>query len=162
MIVVTQAAPSYFRDNEIVHSASGTNEGFTAVDRYRLLGKPLEKRRGNVDTSILPAAPPLFVNKIYDNPLVYGSSDVPLVSSKQETLPVTVNGQVTFALSEIPLDPLSVQMYVNGVKMQYGGPGIGDFTVGGVGNQTVTYNPNPPVKPPLITSDIVEFWYLLF
>lgn len=158
MVVVTQAAPAYFRDNEIVHSSNGTNEGFTAVDRYRLMGKPMEKRRGSVSTNILPSSKPLFVNKIYDNPLIYGSSDIPLVSTKQETLPVTVLNQTLFTLSEIPLDPSSVQMYLNGVKLQYGV----DFTVGGVGNQTATYFPNPPTRPNLILTDIIEFWYLLF
>jgi hypothetical protein len=158
MIIVTQAAPSYFRDNEIVHSASGSNEGYTAVDRYRLLGKPIEKRRGNVRTDVLPAGKPLFVNKIYDNPLLFGSSDLPLISSKQESLAVTANGQVNFTLSSRPLDPTTVQMFVNGVKMQYGV----DFTVAGITNTTVTYNPNPPLRPALLTTDVVDFIYLLF
>ena len=158
MIIVTQAVPSYFRDNEIVHSASGTNEGYTAVDRYRLLGKPLEKRRGSVKTDVLPAGKPLFVNKIYDNPLLFGSSDLTLVSSKQETLVVASNGQTIFTLSSRPLDPTTVQMFVNGVKMQYGV----DFTVAGITNTTVTYYPNPPLRPALITTDIVDFIYLLF
>lgn len=158
MIVVTQAAPAYFRDNEIVHSASGTNEGYTAVDRYRLLGKPMEKRRGVVRMDIKPSGKPMFVNKIYDNPLFYGSSDLPLISCKQETLPVLSDGDTGFILTERPLDPLSVQMFVNGVKLQYGI----DYTVSGLTNMNVTYIPNPPVRPTLVTSDIVEFWYLLY
>lgn len=158
MIIVTQAVPSYFRDSEIVHSASGANEGFTAVDRFRLLGKPLEKRNGQVNLNTLPADKPLFVNKIYDNPLFFGSSDFSLVSAKQETLPVTVANQTAFLLSERPLDPKTVQMFVNGVKLQYGV----DFTVTGTENKNVTYIPNPPVHPNLAIGDIVEFWYLLF
>lgn len=158
MIVITQAVPSYFRDSEIVHSASGTGEGFTAVDRFRLLGKPLEKRRGTVDTSILPSDPPLYTNKIFDNPLFFGSSDFTLVASKQETLPVTSNGQTAFLLSKRPLDPVTVEMFVNGVKMQYGV----DYTVSGTENRNLTYNPNPPVRPTLLTSDIVELVYVLF
>jgi hypothetical protein len=160
MVIVTQAAPSYFRDSEINHSAAGTNEGYTAVDRYRLLGKPLEKRRGTVDTNVLPANQPLFVNKIYDNPAFYGSSDLPLISLKQETVAVTANDQTVFSLSTRPLDPTTVQMFVNGVKLQYGA--TADFVVGGATNQTVTYFPNPPVHPPLVTTDVVEFWYVIF
>lgn len=158
MIMVTQAAPSYFRDNEIVHSASGTNEGYTAVDRFRILGKPLEKRRGNVRTDVLPAGKPLFVNKIYDNPLLYGSSDLPLLADKQESVAVASNGQTTFYMSSRPLDPTTVQMYLNGVKLQYGI----DYTVNGPTNTEVTYYPNPPLRPDVVTTDIVEFYYLLF
>jgi hypothetical protein len=160
MVVVTQAVPAYFRDSDIAHSASGTNEGFTAVDRYRVLGRPLEKRRGYVDTTVQPSAQPVFVNKIYDNPLFYGSSDIPLISQTQEVLPVTVIDQTTFTLSQRPLDPASVQLYLNGVKLTYGT----NYTVGGVTNQTVTYLPSPPLgpNPPLETTDVVEAWYLLF
>lgn len=158
MIVVTQAVPSYFRDSEIVHSASGANEGYTAVDRFRLMGKPLEKRRGSVNMSVLPSDKPLYVNKIYDNPLFYGSSDYPSVANKQETLPVTADGQTAFLLSARPLDPTTVQMFVNGVKLQYGV----DYSVGGVENKNVTYYPNPPVRPSLLTTDSVEMFYTLF
>lgn len=154
MVIVTQAVPSYFRDTDIVHSAAGTNEGFTAVDRYRLLGRPLEKRRGFVDTTVVPASKPLFVNKIYDNPLFFGSSDISLNSQKQEVLPVLVNGQTTFTLSQRPLDPTAVQFYLRGVKLTYGV----DYTVGGVTNQTVTYLS----AITLLTTDTCEFFYLLF
>ncbi len=162
MVIVTQAVPSYFKDTNVSHSASGTNEGFTAVDRYRLLGKPLEKRRGFVDLTIVPSGQPIFNNNIYDNPLYYGSSDVSLNAQKQETLPVTVDGQTVFTLSQRPLDPTAVMMWLNGVKMRYGV----DYTVGGVSNQTVTFNPSPsnlnPDTPGLLTTDTCEFWYLLF
>jgi hypothetical protein len=158
MVVVTQAVPAYFRDSEIVHSASGANEGFTAVDRFRLLGKPLEKRRGRVDVDVLPSDKPLYVNKIFDNPLFFGSSDFTLVAMKQETVLVTVAGQTAFLLSKRPLDPTAVQMFVNGVKLQYGV----DYSVNGVENKNVTYFPSPPVHPTIVLGDIVEFWYVQF
>lgn len=154
MVIVTQAIPAYFRDTDIYHSASGINEGFTAVDRFRLLGKPLEKRRGGVDTSITPSDKPLFVNRIYDNPLYFGSSDVSLSSPKQEIIPVTVAGQTIFTLGARPLDPATVQFYLNGVKQTYGV----DYTVGGLTNQTLTYVPGPPT----VLTDTIELWYILF
>lgn len=157
MIIVTQAAPAYFRDTNVLHSAAGTNEGFTAVDRFRLLGRPLEKRRGFVDLSVLPSPKPVFVNNIYDNPLFFGSSDVSLNAQKQETLPVTVNNQTLFTLSQRPLDPTAVQMFLNGIKLRSGV----DYTVTGSSNQTVTFIPSLS-NPALITTDVVEFWYLLF
>ena len=159
MVIVTQAVPAYFRDTEIVHSAIGTNEGYTAVDRFRILGRPLEKKRGYVDTSIQPSGKPVFVNKIYDNPLYYGSGDVPPLSQIQETVPVTVNGQTDFALSQRPLDPVTVQLFINGVKANYG---VG-YTVGGTTNQVLTYIPFPlSPNPPLLTTDVIEMWYLTF
>lgn len=157
MFIVTQAVPAYFRETNVSHSAAGTNEGFTAVDRYRLLGKPLEKRRGYINTAILPVPPPLFVTNIYDNPLFFGSSDVSLNSQEQVTLPVTVNGQTTFTLPNRPLDPSAVIMWLNGVKLQAGV----NYTVTGTTNQTVTYIVSIS-NPPLETTDIVEFWFLLF
>jgi len=157
MIVVTQAVPSYFRDTNVIHSAAGTNEGFTAVDRFRLLGRPLEKRRGFVDLAVVPSAKPVYINNIFDNPLFFGSSDVSLNSQKQETIPVTVNGQTVLTLSQRPLDPTAVFMFLNGVKLRYGI----DYSVDGVTNQTVTYVPSGS-NPPLQTTDVVEFWYLLF
>jgi hypothetical protein len=157
MFIVTQAVPSYFRETNVSHSAAGTNEGFTAVDRYRLLGKPLEKRRGEVDMTVLPVPPPLFVTNIYDNPLFYGSSDVSLNAQEQVTIPVTVNGETVLTLPKRPLDPTAVQMFLNGVKLQYGV----NYTVGGTTNQTVTYVVSLS-NPPLLTTDTVEFYYLTF
>jgi hypothetical protein len=157
MFVVTQAVPSYFRETNVSHSAAGTNEGFTAVDRYRLLGKPLEARRGFVDLSILPVPPPLFVTNIYDNPLYYGSADVSLNAQYQGALPITVNGQTVFTLPSRPLDPTAVMLWLNGVKLESGV----NYTVGGVTNQTLTYVVSL-TNPALETTDILEVWYLLF
>jgi hypothetical protein len=154
---VTQAAPAYFRDSEIVHSASGANEGFTAVDRFRLLGKPLEKRRGRVDVNVVPSDPPLYVNKIYDDPLFFGSSDFTLVATEQEVIPVTVNGQTVFTTSWRPLEASGVQLFVNGVKMAYGT----NYAVTGLDNRTVTYVVTGSSLP-LVTTDVVEVYYILF
>jgi hypothetical protein len=158
MVVVTQAVPAYFRDTEIAHSASGANEGFTAADRFRLLGRPLEKRRGFVDTSIQPSEKPVFVNKIYDDPLFYGSGDVPLLSQVQETLLVTSNGQTDFTLSKRPLDPTAVQFFLNGVKITYGT----SCTIGGPTNQNLVYIPDPPLFDPVVLGDLLELFYLTF
>lgn len=157
MVVVTQAVPAYFRDTEIVHSASGAGEGFTAVDRFRLSGRPLEKRRGGVDTSARPAGRPLFVNKIFDDPLFYGSSDVPLTAQKQEVLPVPSAGATAFTLSKRPLDPAGVQLYLNGVKLAYGA----NYTVGGATGRDVTYIVTPS-SPSLNVTDVLEAWFILF
>jgi hypothetical protein len=156
MIVVTQAVPSYFRDTDVYHSANGTNEGFTAVDRFRIWGRPLEKRRGFVDLTIIPTDKPLFVNNIYDNPIFYGSSDISLTSTKQEVLPVTVNGQTVFALSQQPNDSTSIMAWVNGVKITSGV----DYTITGPTDQIFTYIPSVS-NPPLITTDTLEVWYIL-
>jgi len=153
MILVTQAVPAYLRDNEIVHSASGISEGYTAVERYRLLGKPLEKRRGRLPNDVLPAGKPLYGN---NTSLLFGSADPPLVAAIQESIAVLVDLQTVFDLSKKPADPSTVQMFVNGVKLQYGI----DYTVGGVDDKVVTYSPSPPVRPELLTTDLVEFWYL--
>jgi len=157
MIVVTHAMPSYFRDTDVVHSANGTNEGYTAVDRFRVWGRPLEKRRRNIDLTQIPTEPPVFVNNIYDNPIFFGSSDISLTSVKQETLPVTTNGQTAFSLSLRPVDPTTVIMWINGVKQAYGL----NYTVDGITNQDLTYIPDPPTAPNLIVTDVVEVWYVL-
>jgi hypothetical protein len=157
MMIVTQAVPAYFRETNVSHSAAGTNEGFTAVDKFRLLGKPLEKRRASVSNTDLPVPPPLFVTNIYDNPLFYGSSDISLDSQEQITIPVTSNGQTVFTLPSRPVDPTTVQMFLNGVKLQYSV----NYTVGGTTNQTVTYTVTL-TNPALETTDILEFWYTVF
>jgi hypothetical protein len=157
MLIVTQAVPAFFRDTDVVHSASGANEGFTAADRFRILGKPLEKRRGAVDTSVLPSDKPVFVNNIFDNPLFFGSSDVSLNSTKQEIITVPADGTTVFTLTLRPLDPTTVQVYLNGVKLAYGL----NYTVGGTTNQTLTYIPSILV-PTLFTTDVLEAWYNLF
>lgn len=156
MFIVTQASPSYFRGTEVIHSASGINEGFTAVDRFRIWGKPLEKNRRGVDMTVVPSAKPLFVNDVWDDPIFYGSSDPNLSSFKQEAVTVSSNGQTSFpnALSERPLDPETVQAYLNGVKLQYGT----DYEIGGPPfNRDLTYMG----VPSLLTTDIIEVWYAM-
>lgn len=157
MVVVTQGVPGYFRDTDIAHSASGAGEGFTAVDRFRIMGRPLEKKRGTVNVAAVPSGKPLFQNKVFDDPLFFGSSDVSLTSQKQELLPVTTNGQTSFTLSLRPLDPTAVQLFLNGVKLKYGI----DYVVAGVTDQILTYIPSGS-NPALQTTDVLEAWYLLF
>ncbi len=154
MVVVTQAAPAYFRDSDIVHSASGAGEGYSAVDRFRILGRPLEKRRGKVDMNTIPSEKPLFVNKIFNNPLLFGSSDLSLNSVKQETVTIASDGQTSFTISSRPLDPTTVQLFLNGLKLKYGT----DYTVSGLTNQTVTYVGGIP----MVMADTLEAYYLLF
>ena len=72
------------------------------------------------------------------------------VQVKQETIPVTFNGQAVFALSLTPQDPKAVKMYFNGLKQQHGV----DYTVAG---QNVTYTGTPS----LLTTDVIEFWYIV-
>jgi len=157
MVIVTQATPAYFRDTDILHSANGTNEGFTALDRFRIWGRPIEKRRAQLDVSTATLTDkPLFVNNIYDDPIFYGSSDMNLASLKQELLPITVNGQTVFTLSNRPIDPTTVMLFVRGVKLVYGI----DYTVGGITDQTVTYIVSGS-NPPLLTTDTLEAWFML-
>ncbi len=156
MIIVTQGVPSYFRDTDILHSASGAGEGFTAMDRFRLWGKPVEKRRGTVEiSSAVPNDPPLFVNNIYDDPIFFGSSDINLTSVKQEVLAVLSDGQTSFTLSSRPLDPSAVQAFVNGVKLAYGI----NYSVGGASNRDLTYIGSPS-NPTLVVTDVLECWYM--
>jgi hypothetical protein len=67
-----------------------------------------------------------------------------------ETLPVTVNGQILFTLSENPLAATTVNMFVNGLRQSYGT----DFTISGT---AVTFI-SPTLS--LTTSDKVDFWYV--
>lgn len=160
LVIVTRAVPAYFRDTDVLHSASGTNEGFTAVDRFRIHGRPIEKRRGDVDIVSPPLNDrPLFVNNIYDDPIFYGSSDVNLTSLKQEILVITLDGETAFTLSARPLDPMTVMAFVNGVKLRYGT----DYTVSGASGKDFTYNAvtPPSSNPPLKTTDTLEIWYAL-
>lgn len=71
---------------------------------------------------------------------------------KQETIPVSSPSQVSFTLTEIPADATAVEMFVNGIKQQYGA----DYIASGT---TVTYldTATYPLNPP----DVVEFWYLV-
>lgn len=159
MVIVTHATPSYFRETEVVHSASGVNEGYTAADRFRIWGRPLERHSGSVDTSILPVDRPVFVNDVWDDPIFFGSSDPNLTSMKQEVIPVSFDGQTLFpgGLSARPLDPTTVQAWLNGVKLTYGV----DYTVGGPPlNRDFTFIPTgiPPVT--LVTMDTLEIWFV--
>jgi hypothetical protein len=157
MFIVTHASPSYFRGTEVSHSASGVNEGYTAADRFRIWGRPLEKRRSGVDMDIVPTAKPMFVNDVWDDPIFFGSSDPNLGSFRQETITISSDGQTLFpdALSGSPLDPATVQAWLNGSKLQYGV----DYTVGGPPlNRDITYLTS---FPSLITSDVLEVFYAL-
>ncbi len=157
LVIVTQGVPSYFRDTDVLHSANGTNEGFTAVDRFRVWGRPLEKRRGKVETTSVPLSDqPLFVNNIYDDPIFFGSSDINLTSVKQELLEIATDGQTVFELSERPLDPTTVQAFLRGVKMAYGI----DYTVGGADGTVLTFIPSSS-NPTLLTTDTFEVWFVL-
>jgi hypothetical protein len=155
MVIVTQATPAYFRDTDILHSAGGAGEGFTAVDRFRLWGRPLEKRRAETDiSSAVPGEEPLFVNDIYDDPIFYGSADPSLAAAVQEILPITANGQTAFSLSFQPTDPTTVMAFVRGVKLTYGI----DYIISGVTDQDFTYIVHA-ANPALLTTDTLEVWY---
>jgi hypothetical protein len=158
MMIVTQAIPAYFKETDLDHSANGTGEGFSAIDRFRCLAHPLEKRRGRIDTSISPTRKPIFTAQITSNDVEFGSGDLPLISVEQETLPVTFNGQTDFDLTFLPADTSTVMMFINGVKSEFGV----DYTVGGPGvdDNRVVHVPLFPDNPPLLTTDVVEFWYV--
>jgi hypothetical protein len=155
LILVTQAAPAYFKDSEIAHSANGLGMGYSAVDRYRIAGRPLERSPAKVSADVIPGAKPLFQNKIYDDPIFFGSADVPPVSTYQETV-VGTNNFTTFSITNRPISANTVQMFLNGVKLRYGT----DYTVGGVNDKVVTYLSSTVV--PIVSSDVVEFWYVAY
>lgn len=58
------------------------------------------------------------------------------------------NGQSSFTLTNIPIQATAVEMFLNGLKQQYGT----DYTVSG---KTVSY-----FGIPLVSTDKVDFWYL--
>ena len=160
MFIVTQASPAYFRETEIIHSAAGVNEGYTAVDRFRIWGRPLEKHRLGVDTTMVPTSAPIFVNDVWDDPTFFGSSDPNLTSMKQEVIPISVDLQTFFpnGLSQRPLDPIAVQAWLNGVKLTYGI----DYTVGGPPlNRDFTYIPTGMPLITLKTTDVLEIWFIV-
>jgi hypothetical protein len=70
--------------------------------------------------------------------------------AEQETITVLSNGQTAFTLSQIPADTETVMMFLNGIKQEHGV----DYTVSSV-------NVNYLGSIPIVTTDIVEFWYLL-
>lgn len=156
MIVVTHALPSYFRDTDIVHSASGMNEGYTAVDRFRLGGRPMEKRRGDVDTTIVPSDKPLFVNRVFDNPILFGSSDVAMTTPFTGKLVVSADGQTAFVLPKRPLSRDGVLLFLNGAKLTYGD----NFLITGASDTDVTYLVTVD-SPALVTGDVLEYWFIL-
>jgi hypothetical protein len=160
MVVVTQASYAYMKDSDLAHSANGLNMGFTAMDVYRVMGRPLEKHGfqiTNIDlTGLKPGPRPKFQNKVYDDPIFYGSSDAPMVATYQQRMDATSDEQVEFTpLSARPTVPNTVQMFHNGVKLVYGL----DYEVEGTTNQTVRYL-NTAI--PMRIGDIVEFWYLAY
>ena len=160
MFIVTQGSPAFFRETEVTHSAAGVNEGYTAADRFRIWGRPLEKRRGGVDTTLVPTAPPIFVNDVWDDPIFFGSSDPNLTSMKQEILTISADGQTFFpdGLTQRPLDPTAVQAWLNGVKLTYGV----DYMVGGPPlNRDFTYIPTGVPLITLKTIDLIELWYVI-
>jgi hypothetical protein len=67
----------------------------------------------------------------------------------QEILPVNINGQTTFTLSQIPISSSSVVMFVNGVEQTQ----TVDYLIS---DQNVTFLNNGFT---LITSDVVDFYY---
>lgn len=86
--------------------------------------------------------------------IVYGSGSggtttVSSVDAFQESINPT-NGQTIFNLSELPSDNLTVLMFINGIKQNYGT----DFTCS---SQVVTYTGSYSI----VTSDTIEFWYLV-
>lgn len=160
MVIVTEAIPAYFRKTDVLHSANGAGEGFTAIDRYRIWGRPIEKRRGKVEIDSAPLGDqPLFNNEIYDDPLFFGSSDVNPQAVEQETLTISTNGQTVFALSKRPLNVSSFMLFRNGNLLQNGD----DYTVTGVTLQTLTFIPTSVFgdNPPLTTTEVLVAFYLV-
>lgn len=68
---------------------------------------------------------------------------------KQEPGSVLSPGQTSFTLTSTPMQANTVLMFVNGMKQLYGV----DYAVAGT---TVSY-----VGPSLLTSDKIEFWYVI-
>ena len=54
------------------------------------------------------------------------------------------------------VSPESVQMFLNGVKLQYGV----NYSIDGVANKNVHYL--DAVTVPLKSTDVVEFWYIAY
>lgn len=73
------------------------------------------------------------------------------LGQQQETIPVTFTGQTSFTLSNTPIDDGYVQMFINGIKQQYGVDYFGNGNI-------ITYTGT--ISPPLGPDDIVDFWYL--
>lgn len=161
MVIVTEAIPSYFRKTDLLHSANGAGEGFTAMDRYRVWGRPIEKRRGsiNIDTSPL-GDQPLFNNDVFDDPVFFGSADLNSTAIEQERLTISTNGQVAFSLSKRPLNADSFMLYRNGSLLEQGD----DYALSGPSLQTLTFLPTAVFgdNPPLTTDEVLVAFYLVF
>lgn len=71
-------------------------------------------------------------------------------SCVEESIAVSTNGQTAFTLSQVPIQPSSVQMYLNGLKLQRG-------VEYSSSNDIVSYSGSIPLS----TTDVVEFWYLV-
>lgn len=84
------------------------------------------------------------------NSLVRRVDSLTSATSVQEAVPVLSNGQTLFTLSRPTTSDSTVVMYINGSKAVYGS----DYTANGT---TVTYT--GPLS--LVTTDIVEFWYIV-
>jgi len=154
MVVVTQAVANYMRDTEICHSANGTGEGFTAIDRFRVTGRPLEKVLPKVNVADRPSPPALFNTRVYDNSLFYGSADVNPIAQFCEILSISVSGQTAFSLTNRPISPSAVILFLNGLKLQYGV----SFSLSGPSNQTLTYTGVETLVP----TDVLEAWYVAY
>lgn len=75
------------------------------------------------------------------------------VLDRQENQSVLIDGQTTFYLNYEPLDENTVIMFINGIKQTYGS----EYIV--AENGTVGYFGSYP--PILLTTDSVEFWYII-
>src|SRR5690606_23079197 len=74
----------------------------------------------------------------------------PDIGQEQVTIPVVSSGQTSFILPTPPFDDGYVQMYINGLKQQYG---IDYYGIG----TSITYTGGVTLD----TSDDIEFWYLV-
>lgn len=161
MIIATEAIPAYFRKTDLLHSANGTGEGFTAMDRYRIWGRPLEKRRGQINADSAPLGDqPLFNNDIFDDPVFFGSADLNSVSTEQESLPILSDGQTVFNLTNRPLSAGSLILFRNGAMLVQGT----DYTLSGPSLQNLTFLPTASFgsNPPLTISESLVAFYLVF
>lgn len=70
----------------------------------------------------------------------------------QETIAITIPGQTSFTLSQVPVQASAVQMFLNGVKLEEGTEYVNTSNT-----TTVTYIGAVPIS----LTDVVEFWYLV-